>query len=233
MPREPDSACAASAAIRATPSARESKMSASSAVIVTAWQSARPIRALHLTEGLHQRLEPPAQWGCKLHSVDDAAVLGASCLQVHTADVPTDHVHSGRAAPLPSPSISRITGSMEIIPVIDLRGGQVVRARMGARDQYRPIETPLSPTSDPLDVTRGLLSVFPFRTLYVADLDAIEGTGNSAAVLARLMRRFRSSPCGSTTQSRSRTRRALARIHDAIIWSSAARHSGMTHSRRS
>jgi phosphoribosylformimino-5-aminoimidazole carboxamide ribotide isomerase len=79
---------------------------------------------------------------------------------------------------------------MEIIPVIDLRGGQVVRARMGARDQYRPIETPLSPTSDPVDVARGLLSVFPFRTLYVADLDAIEGTGNSAAILARLHAAF-------------------------------------------
>jgi phosphoribosylformimino-5-aminoimidazole carboxamide ribotide isomerase len=75
---------------------------------------------------------------------------------------------------------------MEIVPVIDLKGGQVVRARMGQRDLYRPIETPLSPTSDPRDVARGLLAVFPFRTLYVADLDAIEGTGNSDAVLARL-----------------------------------------------
>ena len=75
---------------------------------------------------------------------------------------------------------------MEIIPVIDLKGGQVVRARMGQRALYRPIETPLARTSDALDVTRGLLSVFPFRTLYVADLDAIERTGNSNAVLARL-----------------------------------------------
>ena len=75
---------------------------------------------------------------------------------------------------------------MDIIPVIDLKGGQVVRARMGQRDQYRPIETPLSPTSDPVDVTRGLLSVFPFRTLYVADLDAIERSGDSDDVLARL-----------------------------------------------
>jgi HisA/HisF family protein len=79
---------------------------------------------------------------------------------------------------------------MEIIPVIDLRGGLAVRARMGQRDQYRPIETPLSPTSDPVDVARGLLSISPFRTLYVADLDAIEGTGNCAAVLARLKAAF-------------------------------------------
>src|SRR4051794_1159067 len=49
------------------------------------------------------------------------------------------------------------TQSMEIIPVIDLKDGTVVRARMGRRDQYQPIVTPLSPTSDPLDVARALL----------------------------------------------------------------------------
>ena len=35
---------------------------------------------------------------------------------------------------------------MEVIPVIDIKGGAVVRARMGRREQYRPIQTPLSPT---------------------------------------------------------------------------------------
>lgn len=79
---------------------------------------------------------------------------------------------------------------MQVIPVIDLKGGVVVRARMGRRDQYRPIETPLSPTSDPIDVARGLLSVHPFKTLYVADLDAIEGRADHRAVLARLNAAF-------------------------------------------
>lgn len=79
---------------------------------------------------------------------------------------------------------------MQVIPVIDLKGGVVVRARMGRRDQYRPIETPLSPTSDPLDVARGLLSVHPFKTLYVADLDAIEGRADHRAALARLNTTF-------------------------------------------
>jgi len=76
--------------------------------------------------------------------------------------------------------------TMEIIPVIDLMRGRVVRARQGRRDDYREIETPLSPSSDPLDVARGLLSLYPFRTLYVADLDAIETKGDNTAVLARL-----------------------------------------------
>src|ERR1043166_10022328 len=80
----------------------------------------------------------------------------------------------------------RWTVCMEIIPVIDVMGGVVVRARMGQRDQYRPIETPLSPTSDPVDVARGLLAVHPFATLYVADLDAIAGRGDNHAALALL-----------------------------------------------
>jgi phosphoribosylformimino-5-aminoimidazole carboxamide ribotide isomerase len=79
---------------------------------------------------------------------------------------------------------------MDIIPVIDLIGGTVVRARMGQRDQYRPIITPLSPTSDPVDVTRGLLSVHPFAAVYVADLDAIERRGDNRATLRRLQAQF-------------------------------------------
>jgi HisA/HisF family protein len=75
---------------------------------------------------------------------------------------------------------------VEVIPVIDLKAGVVVHARMGQRDRYRPIETPLSATSDPVDVTRGLMSLYPFKTLYVADLDAIERTGDNHAALARV-----------------------------------------------
>jgi phosphoribosylformimino-5-aminoimidazole carboxamide ribotide isomerase len=79
---------------------------------------------------------------------------------------------------------------MEIVPVIDLKGGSVVRARMGERSQYRPIATPLSATSEPVDVVRGLLSVFPFKTLYIADLDAIEGKGEQASVCQRIAATF-------------------------------------------
>ena len=75
---------------------------------------------------------------------------------------------------------------MEIIPVIDLKGGLVVRARQGDRANYRPIQTPLSPTSEPADVVSGLLSLHPFKNLYAADLDAIEGRGDHLAQLARL-----------------------------------------------
>jgi phosphoribosylformimino-5-aminoimidazole carboxamide ribotide isomerase len=79
---------------------------------------------------------------------------------------------------------------LEVVPVIDLKGGVVVRARHGDRASYRPIETPLSPTSDPLDVVAGLLSVHTFRTLYVADLDAIEQRGDASAAINRIAEEF-------------------------------------------
>jgi phosphoribosylformimino-5-aminoimidazole carboxamide ribotide isomerase len=75
---------------------------------------------------------------------------------------------------------------MDVIPVIDLKGGTVVHARMGQRDQYRPIETPLARGSDPVDIARGLMSVYPFTTLYVADLDAIGGQGDNRTALAQV-----------------------------------------------
>ena len=79
---------------------------------------------------------------------------------------------------------------MQVIPVLDLKAGLVVHARMGAREHYRPIRTPLSPTSNPIDVARGLLSVYPFSSFYIADLDAIAGAGNNDAVLAELKANF-------------------------------------------
>jgi len=79
---------------------------------------------------------------------------------------------------------------MQVIPVIDLMHGVVVSAKLGERASYRPIETPLSPTPDPVDVAAGLMRLAPFRTLYVADLDAILERGDNFAVLDRLRRAF-------------------------------------------
>ncbi len=79
---------------------------------------------------------------------------------------------------------------MDVVPVIDLKGGKVVHARGGRRDDYRPIATPLSASSQPADVVAGLLRLFPFRRLYVADLDAIGRVGDHAPVLAALGARW-------------------------------------------
>ncbi len=79
---------------------------------------------------------------------------------------------------------------MRVIPVIDLMHDQVVRARKGDRASYQPMETPLSPTSDAVDVVRGLLTVYPFRTIYVADLDAIQSHGDNVETLRRIRDAF-------------------------------------------
>ena len=79
---------------------------------------------------------------------------------------------------------------MQAIPVIDLMGGAVVRAQVGDRASYRPLESPLSPTSEPVAVVRGLLTVYPFSTLYVADLDALERHGDNFPALRRIRAEF-------------------------------------------
>jgi phosphoribosylformimino-5-aminoimidazole carboxamide ribotide isomerase len=75
---------------------------------------------------------------------------------------------------------------LRIIPVLDLKGGQVVRAERGQRDCYRPIVTPLSESADIISVAEGLRGLHPFPTFYVADLDAIGGGPPNVAALARL-----------------------------------------------
>lgn len=49
-----------------------------------------------------------------------------------------------------------------------------MRAQMGLRETYKPIETPLSPTPEIGSVAQGLRKIHPFPAFYVADLDAIE-----------------------------------------------------------
>ncbi len=76
---------------------------------------------------------------------------------------------------------------MLIIPVIDLYAGNVVHAVEGHRETYRNIQTPLCHGSDPLVVVEALLGLYPFTTLYVADLDAIKDTGNNNNVINELL----------------------------------------------
>jgi phosphoribosylformimino-5-aminoimidazole carboxamide ribotide isomerase len=80
-----------------------------------------------------------------------------------------------------------VHGSFEVIPVIDVKGSRAVRAVAGDRARYLPLETPLAPgTSDPARIASAFQRLFPFRTLYVADLDGIEGRGANGAMQARV-----------------------------------------------
>jgi phosphoribosylformimino-5-aminoimidazole carboxamide ribotide isomerase len=75
---------------------------------------------------------------------------------------------------------------MQVIPVLDLLDGHVVRAVRGERSAYRPIQSRLAPTSDPLAVARALLEASGAPTLYIADLGAILQRGAHASTLAAL-----------------------------------------------
>ncbi|PWC87451.1 hypothetical protein TSH100_10010 [Azospirillum sp. TSH100] len=79
---------------------------------------------------------------------------------------------------------------MDIVPVIDLLGGQVVHAKRGERDRYRPIESALTVGSAPQDIVVALLALQPFRACYVADLDAIRGNGDHRTIVADLQARW-------------------------------------------
>jgi phosphoribosylformimino-5-aminoimidazole carboxamide ribotide isomerase len=79
---------------------------------------------------------------------------------------------------------------VDVIPVIDLKAGQVVHAQRGDRDSYRPVQSRICRGSEPLDVVAALLAVHPFRMLYIADLDAIQGHGSNLAAIRAIRRRF-------------------------------------------
>jgi len=77
-----------------------------------------------------------------------------------------------------------------IVPVIDLMGGRVVHARRGDRSNYRPLQSVLTPSSDPFEVVRALLELAPFPAIYAADLDAILNRGNHATMVREIAQRF-------------------------------------------
>lgn len=77
---------------------------------------------------------------------------------------------------------------MILIPVIDLMRGQVVRAVRGNRQSYRPIESTLCRSSEPVDVASVLCDHCASPLLYIADLDALLGQVTQTAVLRDLLR---------------------------------------------
>lgn len=72
---------------------------------------------------------------------------------------------------------------MRIIPVIDIRNGAVVRAVAGRRADYRPLVSRLTAAVTPVETARDLMAFYPFDTLYIADLDAIEGRGDNRSAI--------------------------------------------------
>ncbi len=76
--------------------------------------------------------------------------------------------------------------AMRIIPVLDLKAGHVVRAQAGRRQDYQPIRSRLTDSSQPQAVATALRDRFGFTELYVADLDAIAGAPPALATYRAL-----------------------------------------------
>jgi HisA/HisF family protein len=75
---------------------------------------------------------------------------------------------------------------MQIVPVLDLKGGVVVHARRGHRADYAPLSSPLVEGCEPVPVARALCAVCRTSRLYVADLDALGGKAADEATLTGL-----------------------------------------------
>jgi phosphoribosylformimino-5-aminoimidazole carboxamide ribotide isomerase len=77
---------------------------------------------------------------------------------------------------------------MQILPVLDVMHGQVVRGVGGRREQYRPIVSKLTSATDPVLVAHAFREQFGLAELYLADLDAIRGAVPAYAVFGELLR---------------------------------------------
>jgi phosphoribosylformimino-5-aminoimidazole carboxamide ribotide isomerase len=80
---------------------------------------------------------------------------------------------------------------MLIIPVIDLSSGLVVHAKQGQREAYQPITSIISASAEPEIVLASFLELYPFKIIYIADLDAIKGTGGHSKLILKLASHYK------------------------------------------
>lgn len=74
-----------------------------------------------------------------------------------------------------------------IVGVLDIRDGQVVRAIAGERARYRLWKSPLTNSSDPLEIAGAFRQHYQIGHLYLADLDAIAGKPASWRIVQQLL----------------------------------------------
>jgi phosphoribosylformimino-5-aminoimidazole carboxamide ribotide isomerase len=77
---------------------------------------------------------------------------------------------------------------MRVIPVLDVRRGQAVRAIGGDRAHYGPLRSILHGGTDPFELARSARDTWGLADLYLADLDAILGEGPPDGDMYRAIR---------------------------------------------
>jgi phosphoribosylformimino-5-aminoimidazole carboxamide ribotide isomerase len=69
---------------------------------------------------------------------------------------------------------------------MDIMDAQVVHGVAGQREKYEPIRSRIVEGSDPTDVAEAFRRIFGVDEIYVADLDAISGTGNNISSVTEI-----------------------------------------------
>ncbi|MDH5511444.1 MAG: HisA/HisF-related TIM barrel protein [Nitrospinota bacterium] len=77
--------------------------------------------------------------------------------------------------------------SPKLIPVMDLMGGLLVRATGGVRADYRPVQSPLLASADPVNFVKVFQKRLGSDTFYLADLNAIMGLLPNSEVIKALL----------------------------------------------
>jgi phosphoribosylformimino-5-aminoimidazole carboxamide ribotide isomerase len=75
---------------------------------------------------------------------------------------------------------------LKVIPVIDILNGVAVHAIRGKRSEYKPLESLLVQSIEPLEVAKALKAL-GFKHLYIADLDAIIDCSSDFRFLRRIV----------------------------------------------
>ena len=73
-----------------------------------------------------------------------------------------------------------------VVPVIDLKSGREVHAVGGRRDQYQPLQSVWQESAGVISLAEKLHDALGLTTLYLADLDAIEGETSSIGIYRSL-----------------------------------------------
>lgn len=80
--------------------------------------------------------------------------------------------------------------TMNLIPVLDLKDGQLVHARQGQRNEYRAINSSLCNGAVPEDFVQMFVEIFSANYLYIADLDAISNFGNNFYCVESIVKQY-------------------------------------------
>jgi phosphoribosylformimino-5-aminoimidazole carboxamide ribotide isomerase len=73
---------------------------------------------------------------------------------------------------------------MDLVLAMDLKGGLVVHGKSGQRETYKPLDWGYSPTAEPI----GFIRAIQPKSIYIADLDRIGGSGSHDRTIAECAR---------------------------------------------